>query len=229
MFKTILAALVLAATLTGAAQAQDKGKITGMPAQFAAMIDIYRGWKPAHTEEPFANSIYNWGTHVRYEFDSLKRDALRNWVFTRPEGIFRSLATGNAETLKQVFGTVFLARGVGIVFTKSYTADVNGMYASWYDCIAKSMWDDGNEPVGEKLVLAYINWGRGEARSIGSKGECKDKFGALSDYYGSTELSVDDLSSVGFLHRRYVAKQKNPKFIDAEVIREMIHQVFDSE
>lgn len=221
-----LAALLLFVFVGGvSATAQSETAASKIPEQFRKIVEIYRGWKP-----DYGYDIENLATHAQNSFDSIVLDAARNWIFTRSEKTLRTIAIAEAKGLNELFGTIFLGRGVGLAFTKEYGEEVDRRYGVWYACIARQkISDTDHDLIGEKGVLRWVSWQKETSMLKGTDGTCATPYMGLSRYYGVEDLGTDNIMVVGFLHRRFAANANNPKFISAEVVRKLVHEIMDGE
>lgn len=197
-----------------------------VPKDFQKILAGYKDWKPTYETEPFANSVYNWSNRARETVDDT--DGVSNaaaWLFSLSESRFNALVSASTGLLRTVFGPIYKERNVRAVLMVPYTGDIDAKYAAWYACMAKVPGYNG-EPVGEQYVLAEINWR--EDRTAGPKNECQEPLVELAKPYKVSELTVDELMVVGFLHRRFAANQKDQKLLSAEAIRKAMHEVFNS-
>lgn len=211
------------------ASAQTKTNTTlPMPPQFVMFLDAYRGWTPQHKEEPLANSVYNWATRALHvtEGKYYLIPAARNWVFMRSEASFLKFAQEHRTTLKTLFGMQYLARGLQTAVSMPFDAEIDGLYQSWYGCVAATSVYEDKRPLGSDFVLAAINWQAGVQTMEGSNKECADHLSKLSRRYGVVQLTADDLMVIGFLHRRHVAATQNPANVSAEFIRKTVADIF---
>lgn len=229
--RCLLIALVAFGVSVGAV-AQERPRLIvtakpSIPPQFNVLVEAYRDWKPEYTEEPFANSVFNWANRA-FEVVDYKRvlvSAARNWLFMRSEQSFKNLVAAYKTEAQELFGTIYLSRAMQTVFSKAYTAEVDTLYADWYRCLTSSK-ATSDSFVGEE-VLHHVN--NNDRQVVGFDGECTSALREVSLYYGVVQLSVDDLTALGFLHRRHIAHANNPRFVSAEVIRKAVYGTFEEE
>lgn len=206
-----------------------------VPLEYKALFDAYRSWTPAESEkiDPFyANSLDNWAIHALNEVGRNGIAAIRNWLFTRGENRIRGLAVEYKSDLVGMFGKQFNLRGMHVVFAQPFTGDTDVLYRSWYNCAAKlKLWPDSStgssEVVGDRVLMWMNSWDGKEPLRMTVGGGCSADFQALSDHYGVEQLSVDDIYAIGFLSRRYAANQRSQKFVSAEFLRQLVHDIFD--
>ncbi len=230
MFKTILTAVLAVTVIAGTVSAQQaKAPVAAkslVPAEYMTLFNSYRGWVPETKEEPFANSLMNWALHAQIEVKAFGVAAIRNWLFTRSEARINELVREHETDIKSMFGSMFNKRGMHLVFSEVYTGDVDVLYQMWYNCVADSK-RHLDLLVGKENVLVWVNWF--EDKKVGADKECTAEFESLSSHYGVAELSADDLTAIGFLSRRHAANTKSSKFVSAEFIRKLVHDIFDRE
>jgi len=190
------------------------------PSQFLAILGAYQGWVPNTAGRFDAYSIRNFALRARLVYTPTLLAAARNWLFLQTEERFLGLAATYGGLVKAIFGDLYLARGIHVVFSVPYAPGVDGLYQNWYDCM--SLLKQGEYTVGDR-VLSWITG----VQLAGNDNECRSEFKDLSAYYGVAELTSDDLNAAGFLHRRFLANEKNSKFLSAEVIRKAIGDLFD--
>lgn len=204
-----------------------------VPEPFEKILKGYENEKFDDVSKPNVGSVYNQASGVEsFAGSRLIVDAARNWIFTRKEEKFRALAKAFKPRLQKEFGMIFLGRGLTVVISHPFYDEEAGAYQKWYDCVASSNDNEDEDksvdkPIGSENVLYKIYYWP-EFRS-GRDGSCKDSFHNLSKLYGVSELSVDDLHVLGFLARRETAHQNNSKFLSAEVIRQVVQEIFDEE
>ena len=228
-----IVATALGCVLWSTVSAPAQQKNVAVPAEYMVLLDSYRGWKSANesVDSNYANSVHNWAIHALNEVGKTGITAVRNWLFTRGEDRIRALATVNKEDLRAVFGKQFNLRGMHIVFAQLFTGDTNVLYRSWYECAAKLKLfpeHQGSDRLVGDLVLMWVNsWDEKTFERVTYAGERMSDFGALSAHYGVERLSADDITAVGFLSRRFTANRLNPKFVSAEFLRKLVHDIFD--
>jgi|GEM_PF-5122475 len=229
-------ALILVATIAFAASASaqsvqptPKAKTSPavqLPEQFKTIFDGYRGWRTAYPQISYSNSISNWALRAHELATSTVRAAARNWLFMQTEERFAALVSANSSEIKSVFGTIYLASGVHLVFSTPFTQQIDQMYRNWFACMGKTKWNIEKEYPA--LIEDRVHTWLDTDRPLGGwSGECKFEISQLSNQYGVAELSVDDIHAIGFLSRRHLANQKNPKFLKAEFVRKTIGDLFD--
>ncbi len=230
MRRFLIALVALGVSVGAVAQERPRPLVPGkpnIPSQFSVLVEAYRDWKPESTEEPFANSVLNWANraHEVLDYKRLLLAAARNWLLMRSEQSFKNLVAAYKTEGQELFGTLYLGRGMQTVFSKAYTAEVDTLYANWYRCLTNSK-ATSDSFVGEE-VLFHIN--HNDRQVVGFDGECTSALREVSLYYGVGQLSVDDLTALGFLHRRHLARVNNPRFVSAEVIRKAVYDTFEEE
>jgi len=210
---------------TNGTKASTAAKVIVVPEQFKSIFDNYRGWTTRYPNIDYSNSISNWAYKTKQDISATVMAATRNWLFMQTEERFAALASANSGEIKAVFGTIYLASGVHLVFSTPFTQEIDQMYRNWFNCMGKVKWNLGESPYTiDDRVLTWINNGN----SLGGwEGECKTQINLLSLQYGVSELTAEDLHAIGFLSRRHLANQKNSKFLKAELIRKTIGDLFD--
>src|SRR6266404_1598302 len=98
-------------------KAGSAGKVTVIPEQFKTIYDGYRGWKTEYPQIDYSNSISNWAYKTKRDFSAVIIGAARNWLFMQTEERFTTLVNANTSDIKAIFGDIYLASGVHIVFS----------------------------------------------------------------------------------------------------------------
>ena len=222
-------ALVAAACLFWSVSASAQAPVA-VPPEYLSLFESYGSFVPEFDSEDKikGNSIENWAT---YALNTMKRPgitAIRNWLFTRGEDRILRLAMNHKEKILAMFARQFNMRGMHVVFAQPYTVEIDATYRAWYGCAAGIRRDGSDESIGEERVLREVNsWVDANFARLTFAGDCKREFQALSAHYGVERLSADDVTAIGFLSRRFAANRLSSKFVSAEFLRKLVHDLFD--